>query len=355
VPRGATAPTPRAAAWSPDGKILAVAWSDDTLRLHDLRWGTELRRMPTDVTREGAAGGALRALTFDAADPGVVVATDANGRSRAFAWKVDRERAAPPSEPGAVTRVAGGRALVGDSARGRVLTAHDDGTIRAWDTRTGTQVALLSGHAGPVGALRVVGDRIFSLGDDGTVRAWDATTGAELGAASTYGVGLVRWGAPDGHSPRPTSPATTGASVPFDLDAVGVDGRARSWRWTGTRFEDPRVGDTVPDASAAATERAQAPGAAAFGAPRASLAVTTDRAPAQATTSAPLPAEGAVTTWTLGADGKLRAWSVGDPASSQLLATVTPLSDGSWVLDRSDGTRVASPSLRDGSAPSLRP
>ena len=326
--RGAPRPTPRAASWSPDGKLVAVAWSDDTLRIHDLRWGTELRRMPTDVTPDGGAGRPLRTLAFDPVDPGVVVGTDTGGRVRAFAWKVDRERPAPPRDPGAVTRVAGASALVADPARGRVLTAHDDGTIRAWDTGTGTQVALLSGHAGAVRALRVVGDRIFSLGDDGTIRAWDATTGAERAAASTYGVGLVGWHGDVG--------------ADGVLGAVGADGRPRSWRWTGAGFEDPRVGSDRIAVSAATTLARERLGGAAFGAPRTWLSVGDTEAP------------GAATLWTLGSDGKLRVWG-GEPASYELRATMTPLSDGSWILDRLDGTRLASPSLRDRTAPSLRP
>ena len=335
--RGATGPTPRAAAWSRDGKLVAVAWSDDTLRIHDLRWGTELRRMPMDVTPEGAPGKPVRALTFDPDDPGVVVATDAGGRVRAFAWKLDRERAAPPRDPGAVTRVVGARALVMDPARGRVLTAHDDGTVRGWDTATGTQVALLSGHAGPVRALRLVGGRIFSLGDDGTIRAWDASTGAERGAASTYGVGLVAWS---------DVTAADGA-----LHALGADGHPRSWRWTGAGFADPRVGSERLAVSAAAPLDIAPLGTAAFGAPR-TWGVVGDPAPREDASRVSGP--GATTTWTLGGDGKLRVWG-GDPASWQLLATLTPLSDGSWVLDRRDGTRLASPSLRDGTAPRLRP
>jgi WD40 repeat protein len=49
-------------------------------------------------------------------------------------------------------------------------------------------------------------------------------------------------------------------------------------------------------------------------------------------------------------DGRIRVWSVDDRA---LRLTLIALTDGSWVVDRPDGSRYASESLRDGTSPLL--
>jgi hypothetical protein len=44
---------------------------------------------------------------------------------------------------------------------------------------------------------------------------------------------------------------------------------------------------------------------------------------------------------------------VWDVDARALRFTVRAMTDGSWILDRGDGTRYASESLRDGSSPLL--
>jgi WD40 repeat protein len=53
---------------------------------------------------------------------------------------------------------------------------------------------------------------------------------------------------------------------------------------------------------------------------------------------------------TAGTDGRLRVWEL---ATLSLRATFLAMSDGSWIVDRPDGTRFASDSLRDGTSPVL--
>ncbi|HEY7495162.1 MAG TPA: adenylate/guanylate cyclase domain-containing protein, partial [Candidatus Tectomicrobia bacterium] len=57
-----------------------------------------------------------------------------------------------------------------------------DGTIRLWDTRTGTSLHTLRGHTGPVLDIGWApdGQTLASGSRDGTIRLWDARTGAEL-------------------------------------------------------------------------------------------------------------------------------------------------------------------------------
>jgi WD40 repeat protein len=53
---------------------------------------------------------------------------------------------------------------------------------------------------------------------------------------------------------------------------------------------------------------------------------------------------------TAGADSRIRLW---DRDTRALRATLRALTDGSWIVDRADGSRYASESLRDGTSPLL--
>jgi WD40 repeat protein/serine/threonine protein kinase len=61
----------------------------------------------------------------------------------------------------------------------RIATAHRNGAVVIWDTRTGREVRALTGHAGPANCVifDAQGGRVISCGDDRTIRVWDAHTG----------------------------------------------------------------------------------------------------------------------------------------------------------------------------------
>jgi hypothetical protein len=65
----------------------------------------------------------------------------------------------------------------------RIITGSDDGVARIWDAKTFVELAQLKGHQGPINALAVTpdGTRIITGSDDRTVRIWDSRTFEELG------------------------------------------------------------------------------------------------------------------------------------------------------------------------------
>jgi len=63
----------------------------------------------------------------------------------------------------------------------RVVSAGKDRTIRVWDADGGKELMTLRGHEGPVGAVfSPNGEHIVSGSEDLTLKVWDAQTGKEL-------------------------------------------------------------------------------------------------------------------------------------------------------------------------------
>jgi WD40 repeat protein/predicted Ser/Thr protein kinase len=105
-------------AFSPDGKRLASAGSDATVRVWEVDTGKELH------TLKGHAGAVL----------GVAFSRDGK----------------------------------------RLASAGADATVRVWDATTGDELLTLKGHVGPVRGVTFSpdGKRLASAGDDATVRVW---------------------------------------------------------------------------------------------------------------------------------------------------------------------------------------
>ena len=82
----------------------------------------------------------------------------------------------------------------------RVVTAHNDCTVRIWSALEGTEIAVLRGHGHIVQSARYSRDgaRIVTacIGDN-TVRIWDAKHGREIMALTGYEVGIAAF-SPDG-------------------------------------------------------------------------------------------------------------------------------------------------------------
>ena len=64
----------------------------------------------------------------------------------------------------------------------RLVSAHFENVARVWDTNTGHQILVLSGHENIVRSAEFSqdGTRIVTSSQDGTARVWDGRTGSIL-------------------------------------------------------------------------------------------------------------------------------------------------------------------------------
>jgi RNA polymerase sigma factor (sigma-70 family) len=154
-------------AFSPDGKLLASAGEDATVRL----WSRATER---EVHRLVGHRGWVYGVAF--APGGDLLASCGEDRSLRL-WSTATGQQVRPFQghQGPVHCVA-------FSADGKMLvSAGGDRTIRLWDVATGREVRRLTGHRDRVGcvAFSPDGRALLSGSKDGTVRLWNPATGQE--------------------------------------------------------------------------------------------------------------------------------------------------------------------------------
>ena len=107
-----------------------------------------------------------------------------------------------------------------------LATAGEDGRVRLWDAATGKHQRDLDGHRGRVWGLSFAPDgrELASAGGDQTVRVWNPTTGAERAGSAGCGAERTR-----SSTTRAGSSSRLRPTTPFSCSTP-----ARGTNWTAS-------------------------------------------------------------------------------------------------------------------------
>jgi WD40 repeat protein len=169
-------------ALSPDGKLLAIVYADNAIRLFDLQAGMQRVRVPAGTGRYQAI-----AITGDnrfivsGSDNGSVSVWDATTGAKVHDLQ---------GHSGAVN------AIVSAADGSVVATAGADGTVRLWVPATGQALQVLRGHSGPVLSLAFSADgkSVLSGGADGKAMLWSRADGKAIATLDAHSGKVVAVG-----------------------------------------------------------------------------------------------------------------------------------------------------------------
>lgn len=150
-------------AFSPDNKVIAASFDDNTLRLIDIAKGTELAKF--DVS------GARNTLRFTpdgkhllAIANGGVVSIDVQAQSVRHTFRVE---------------AAGGVSGIDVSPDGKFLAAVGRSSLSLWNIETGVNIATVDAHSGNAVngvAFSPDGSHVATVGNDKKLVTWSTTT-----------------------------------------------------------------------------------------------------------------------------------------------------------------------------------
>jgi RNA polymerase sigma factor (sigma-70 family) len=165
----------KAVVYSPDGKLIATAAHDHTIRLWDAATGKEVRVLGDPDARLNAYAQTrwLHCLAFS--PDGKMLASG----DHAPAWNLNTIRLWDVTTGQELRRIQGhanGVTSVAFSPDGKVLASGSvDQTIRLWDPASAKELGQLQGHTDAVHSVAFSpdGKTLASAALDGTVRLWD--------------------------------------------------------------------------------------------------------------------------------------------------------------------------------------